>query len=94
MGRLLFLTLKIENQSKCQVIKYKLFSFQLIIFRNASRFSSRYDAPGFSTWDASRNAAWNASNARYAAWYASTGNDAPWFSSRHAATWVSWYASR
>ena len=71
-----------------------LFPFQLTIFRNAPRISSGHDAPRFSTGDASRNAAWNASNARYAAWYASTGNDASWFSSWYAATWVSWYASR
>ena len=71
-----------------------LFPFQLTIFRNASRISSGHDAPRLSTGDASRNAAWNASNARYAAWYASTGNDASWFSSWDAATWISWYASR
>ena len=64
------------------------------IFRNASRISSGYDAPWISAWDATGNASWNATNARYAAWYASTWNDATWFPSRDAATWLSWYASR
>ena len=104
MDHLLFLTLRTENQSKCQVNQnwqYQKPSIFLVlstylnsIFRNASRISSGHDAPRISTWDASGNAAWNASNARYAAWYASTGNDASWFPSRYAATWVSWYASR